>query len=74
MSRLEAGLKYANAGNVVDPHRETRYCPGCGGVVSGRGWHAITSYRLEADRCRLCDHRSVGWFRRGPGPLGRAGG
>ena len=68
---LGCGLKYAYTGNVVDPSRQGTYCPGCGELVIGRDWHAVTAYRLVGDRCGSCGHRIAGRFDEAPGRWGR---
>jgi AmmeMemoRadiSam system radical SAM enzyme len=68
---LRTGLKYAYTGNVVDPSRQSTYCAGCGEMVIGRDWHAITAYRLEGDRCGRCGHRIAGRFDEAQGHWGR---
>jgi pyruvate formate lyase activating enzyme len=68
---LATGLKYAYTGNVVDPWRQSTYCPGCGEMVIGRDWHAVTSYRLDGDRCGSCGHRIAGRFDEAQGGWGR---
>jgi AmmeMemoRadiSam system radical SAM enzyme len=68
---LECGLKYAYTGNVVDPSRQGTYCPGCGELVIGRDWHAVTAYRLVGDRCGSCGHRIAGRFDEAQGHWGR---
>ena len=68
---LATGLKYAYTGNVVDPWRQSTNCPGCGGLVIGRDWHAVTAYRLKGDRCGGCGHRVAGRFDEAQGRWGR---
>jgi AmmeMemoRadiSam system radical SAM enzyme len=68
---LGCGLKYAYTGNVVDPWRQGTYCPGCGEMVIGRDWHAVTAYRLDGDRCGKCGHRIAGRFDEAQGHWGR---
>jgi len=65
---VRAGLKYVYTGNVVDPERQGTYCPGCGELVIGRDWHAITAYRLDGDRCGSCGRRIAGRFDRAEAP------
>lgn len=47
---------------MVDPWRQSTYCPGRGELVIGPDWHAITAYRLEGDRYGKCGHRISGSF------------
>ena len=68
---LECGLKYAYNGNVVDPRRQSTYCPGCGELVIGRDWHAITAYHMDGDRCGRCGQRITGRFDETQGRWGR---
>jgi AmmeMemoRadiSam system radical SAM enzyme len=68
---LGCGLKYAYTGNVVDPWRQGTYCPGCGEMVIGRDWHAVTAYRLDGDCCGKCGHRIAGRFDEEQGRWGR---
>ena len=68
---LRSGLKYVYTGNVVDPARQSTYCPGCCELVIGRDWHAVTAYRLDGDRCGKCGHRIAGRFDEAQGHWGR---
>ena len=68
-----SGLSGAYTGNVVDPDRQSTYCPGCGEMVIGRDWRAITAYRLEGDRCGSCGHRIAGRFGEVQGHWGDGG-
>lgn len=68
---LETGLKYVYTGTVVDPSRQSTYCPGRGEMVIGRDWHAVTAYRLEGDRCGNCANRIAGRFEQTQGRWGR---
>ncbi|HEX8200661.1 MAG TPA: AmmeMemoRadiSam system radical SAM enzyme, partial [Isosphaeraceae bacterium] len=66
-----AGLKYVYTGNVVDPRRQSTYCPGCDALVIERDWYEIGAYRLDGDRCGGCGTAIAGHFDRDPGHWGR---
>jgi AmmeMemoRadiSam system radical SAM enzyme len=68
---LQTGLKYVYTGNVVDPWRQSTYCPGCGELLIGRDWYALTAYRLDGNRCGRCGVRIAGRFDSVPGRWGR---
>ena len=66
-----AGLQYVYTGNIHDEATQSTYCHGCGTVLIGRDWHAITSWRLTEDgRCMACGTRCAGVFDGLPGTWG----
>jgi pyruvate formate lyase activating enzyme len=66
------GLRYVYTGNVHDEATQTTRCRGCGAVLVGRDWHAITVWRLTDDgRCRGCGEACPGVFDGPPGGWGR---
>lgn len=69
---MQAGVRYAYVGNVVDPRHEATYCPGCGMCVIERNRYQIGGYRLageKGDRCTRCGAAIPGAF----DPAGRPG-
>jgi pyruvate formate lyase activating enzyme len=68
---LAAGLTFVYTGNVVDPRRQSTYCPRCGTMVVGRDWHRITVYRMVGDRCSSCGQTIPGRFDQAAGQWGR---
>ena len=51
----KAGLRYAYIGNVRGlPGVETTFCPNCKRAVVERDVFAITSFNIEAGRCKFC--------------------
>jgi pyruvate formate lyase activating enzyme len=62
---LRAGLRYCYVGNVHDRDGQTTFCPGCGGALIRRDWHAILSYRLADARCPDCGTEIPGVFHAG---------
>ena len=69
---LSQGLRHVYTGNVHDEATQTTRCPGCGAVLIGRDWHAITAWGLTDDgRCRRCAARCPGVFDGPPGGWGR---
>jgi pyruvate formate lyase activating enzyme len=68
---LATGLKFVYTGNVVDPTRQSTYCPGCGTLVIGRDWYQITAYRLAGNRCATCGQIIPGRYEQTPGRWGR---
>jgi AmmeMemoRadiSam system radical SAM enzyme len=68
---LETGLKYVYTGNVVDQKRQSTYCPACGGLLVGRDWHRIISYRLTGNRCGSCGQEIAGRFDTAAGDWGQ---
>jgi pyruvate formate lyase activating enzyme len=66
------GLRYVYTGNVHDDEGGTTYCPGCGGAVVVRDWHALRRYRLdEQGRCTSCGTRLPGVYDGAAGTWGR---
>jgi AmmeMemoRadiSam system radical SAM enzyme len=68
---VETGLKFVYTGNVIDPERQSTYCPACGTMVIGRDWHRITAYRLADHRCGSCGQVIPGRFDAAEGHWGR---
>jgi pyruvate formate lyase activating enzyme len=68
---LGTGLKYVYTGNVVDPRRQSTYCPGCGTLLIGRDWHSITAYRMVGNRCSRCGQEIAGRFDAAAGDWGQ---
>lgn len=69
---LARGLRHVYTGNVHDEATQTTRCHGCGAVLVGRDWHAITAWGLTDDgRCRTCGVRCPGVFDGPPGGWGR---
>jgi pyruvate formate lyase activating enzyme len=69
---LKNGLRYVYVGNVHDPEGDSTYCPGCGAVLIGRDWYALTDWELDAGgRCRRCGAACPGVFEGRPGGWGR---
>jgi len=60
-----AGIRYCYVGNVHDRDGQTTSCPQCGAALIRRDWHAILSYRLNANRCPHCDTEIAGVFHPG---------
>ena len=60
-----AGIRFCYVGNVHDRDGQTTFCPGCGGALIRRDWHAIVAYRLDDDRCPECGERIPGVFHAG---------
>ena len=58
-----AGLRYVYSGNIHDEATQSTYCHGCGALLIGRDWHAITAWRLADDgRCASCGTACGGVF------------
>jgi pyruvate formate lyase activating enzyme len=67
-----AGLRYVYSGNIHDEATQSTYCHGCGALLIGRDWHAITSWRLADDgRCPRCGTVCAGVFDGSRGAWGR---
>ena len=66
----DAGLKYAYVGNVLDPRRDSTYCPDCNRRLIERHWHDVREYALDQNRCRYCGHEVAGHFGSEPGHWG----
>ena len=57
------GLRYVYTGNIHDEATQSTYCHGCGALLIGRDWHAITAWRLGNDgRCPSCGTACAGVF------------
>ena len=57
-----AGLHYIYTGNVVDPNRQSTYCPGCGRAVIRRDGYTIGAFELQHGRCSHCETPIAGRF------------
>jgi pyruvate formate lyase activating enzyme len=67
---IEAGLDYVYLGNVLDPPRESTYCPNCGEMLIERRWYDLGNYQLDRNHCRFCGHTVAGHFANKPGHWG----
>jgi AmmeMemoRadiSam system radical SAM enzyme len=67
---IEAGLHYVYIGNVLDPPRESTYCPNCGEMLIARRWYDLGAYELDRNHCRFCGHTIAGHFGDKPGHWG----
>jgi pyruvate formate lyase activating enzyme len=69
---VSRGLRYVYTGNVHDEATQTTRCHGCGAVLIGRDWHAITAWGLTGEgQCRRCGEPCPGVFEGPPGGWGR---
>jgi pyruvate formate lyase activating enzyme len=67
-----AGMRYVYTGNIHDEATQSTYCHGCGALLIGRDWHAITAWHLADDgRCASCGAACAGVFDGAPGAWGR---
>jgi pyruvate formate lyase activating enzyme len=65
-----AGLRYVYTGNIHDEATQSTYCHGCGALLVGRDWHAITAWHLSEDgRCASCGAPCAGVFDGPPNAL-----
>jgi pyruvate formate lyase activating enzyme len=67
---IETGLNYVYVGNVLDPQRESTYCPNCHKLLIERHWYDLGVYELDRNRCRFCGHTVAGHFGEKPGHWG----
>jgi pyruvate formate lyase activating enzyme len=67
----QLGLKYVYTGNVHDQDGDTTYCGGCGVELIIRDWYDLKSYKMNMNRCRVCDHEIAGHFDVTPGNWGK---
>lgn len=58
----EVGLRYVYTGNVHDAEGQVTWCPGCGGAVIERDWHAVRRVRMHGDACAACGTKIAGRF------------
>jgi pyruvate formate lyase activating enzyme len=65
-----AGLRYVYTGNVVDPDRQSTYCPGCGRAVIQRDGYSIRRFDLHEGHCIHCQTLIAGWFDESAGTWG----
>lgn len=56
----KAGLKYIYVGNVLDPERESTYCPKCGCLLIKRSGYSVEVVNLERGRCIKCREKIEG--------------
>ena len=66
----EVGLKYVYTGNVLDPERQSTYCPWCSKLIVRREGYSIGAYHVRGGRCEFCDHEIAGHFDPVPGDWG----
>jgi pyruvate formate lyase activating enzyme len=56
-----SGLRYVYLGNVRGvPDAETTFCPNCGRAVVERDIFAVTTFHVEAGRCKFCQTKVAG--------------
>jgi pyruvate formate lyase activating enzyme len=68
---LRNGVRYAYTGNLHDKQGESTYCHGCGQILIGRDWFALSDWNLHDDGlCTACGTRLAGVFE---GPAGTWG-
>ena len=67
---IEMGLNYVYVGNVLDPQRESTYCPNCKKLLIERRWYDIGIYELDQNRCGFCGSTVAGHFGEKPGHWG----
>jgi pyruvate formate lyase activating enzyme len=67
---LQAGLNYVYVGNILDPQRQSTYCPNCRQLLIERAWHDIGSYRIRGGKCADCGQAIAGHFADQPGHWG----
>ena len=67
---IDAGLHYVYVGNVVDPQRESTFCPNCDKRVIQRRVYDVGSYDLAGNQCRFCGQVIAGHFADKPGHWG----
>ncbi len=69
---LRAGLHHVHVGNVHHKAAQSTYCPGCGIMVIGRDWYALSDWGLDDfGGCTTCGTRLAGVFDGPPGTWGR---
>lgn len=67
---LQAGLNYVYVGNVLDPQRQSTYCPNCHKQLVERAWHDVGHYQIRNGKCAYCGHSIAGHFADQPGHWG----
>ena len=68
----EAGLNHVYIGNAHHKGAQSSYCSGCGAMVIGRDWHALSDWRLDDfGSCTTCGTRFPGVIDGAPGDWGR---
>ncbi|MBA1145750.1 AmmeMemoRadiSam system radical SAM enzyme [Ectothiorhodospiraceae bacterium WFHF3C12] len=68
---MQQGLRYVYTGNVHDPAGGSTYCHGCGEMLIGRDWYALSTWHLRAGACTRCGTPLPGVFEDQPGRWGR---
>ncbi|NVO29288.1 AmmeMemoRadiSam system radical SAM enzyme [Donghicola sp. C2-DW-16] len=69
---MEVGLRHVYVGNVHDKAAQSSYCTGCGEMVIGRDWYALSDWHLTEDgHCTRCGTRFHGVISGPPGDWGR---
>ena len=60
---LDAGLRHVYTGNVHDFEGSSTYCHGCGEMLIGRDWYALSTWHMDdAGYCLTCGTRVPGVF------------
>lgn len=67
-----AGLQHVYVGNIHHKAAQSSYCAGCGSLVIGRDWYALSDWRLDDDgNCTVCATPFPGVIDGPPGDWGR---
>ncbi len=69
---IRNGVRYAYTGNVQHRDGDSTFCLGCGGLLIGRDWYELDTWRLtDTATCPDCGTKIAGVFEPRPGHWGR---
>lgn len=68
---LDKGLHFVYTGNIHDVDGGSTWCPGCGQLLIGRGWHQLNQYHIRDGKCRTCNTDICGYLPDQCGDWGR---
>ncbi len=68
---MNAGIKYAYVGNVLNLAEQSTYCPGCGEMLIERDHYTLGRFRIVDGKCQSCGTEIAGVFEPERGNWGR---
>jgi AmmeMemoRadiSam system radical SAM enzyme/AmmeMemoRadiSam system protein B/AmmeMemoRadiSam system protein A len=68
---LQAGIKFAYVGNILDINNQSTYCPECSTLLIERDHYQLGTYAIENGKCGNCGTTIPGLFNKDLGKWGR---
>lgn len=68
---IQAGVRYAYVGNVLNLAEQSTYCPGCREMVIERDHYTLGKFEIADGKCRSCGEQIAGVFENERGEWGR---